>query len=60
MNFTNYLKEVKNEMTHVSFPSRKQTISFTVLVIIVSLFVAFYLGFLDYILNLGIKSIFGF
>lgn len=50
-----YLKEVKAEMKNVTWPTRKQTIYFTVAVLIVSLFVAYYLGFFDYIFSRGLE-----
>ncbi|HEV8666298.1 MAG TPA: preprotein translocase subunit SecE [Candidatus Paceibacterota bacterium] len=53
----NYLKEVRAEMKHVSWPSRNQTIVFTVVVIGVSLFTALYLGAWDYLFSLFIKKI---
>jgi len=43
-----YLKHVRAELRHVSWPSRRQTISYTIAVIAVSLVVAVYLGLLDY------------
>jgi preprotein translocase SecE subunit len=54
---SNYIIETKEEMKHVSWPTRKQTIFFTVLVILISLGVAAYLGLFDYIFSLGLKSI---
>jgi preprotein translocase subunit SecE len=44
-----YFKDVRAEMRHVSWPSRAQTIAYTVVVIGVSLGVALYLGFWDYL-----------
>ena len=54
---SNYLNETKEEMKHVSWPTKRQTIIFTVLVIVISLAVAAYLGFFDYIFSLGLKSL---
>lgn len=53
----NYLKEVRAEMKHVSWPSRTQTIVYTVVVVAVSLFTAFYLGAWDYLFAALIKKI---
>lgn len=53
----NYFKEVRAEMRHVSWPTRRITIVYTTVVIAVSLGVAIYLGALDYIFSLGIKHI---
>jgi preprotein translocase subunit SecE len=58
MKITDYLKEVKAEMAHVSFPTRKQTIAFTSVVIVLSLVVAVYLGFVDYLLNLAVGKLY--
>lgn len=41
------LKEVKSELKHVSWPTRKQTIWFTAIVIVFSLLTALLLGFFD-------------
>jgi len=45
----NYLKETRQEMRHVNWPTRKNTIRFTLLVIGVSAAVAVFLGFLDFV-----------
>jgi len=50
-----YLKEVKAEMKNVTWPTRKQTINFTIAVLIVSLFIAYYLGLFDHIFSLGLE-----
>ncbi len=51
-----YLKETKAEMAHVTWPTRKQAVIFTVFVIIFSFGVSFYLGFFDYIFSLLAQS----
>jgi len=51
MKITEYIKETRGEMAHVSWPSRKQAIAYAVLVIAVSLLVSFFLGFFDYIFS---------
>ena len=53
----NYFKEVRAEMRHVSWPTRRITIVYTSIVIGVSLGVALYLGALDYIFSLALKHI---
>ncbi len=58
MRITEYLKEVKGELTHVTFPSRKQTTLFTVFVIVLSLGVSLYLGLFDYLFKMGIEKLF--
>lgn len=44
-----YLKETKAELKHVSWPTRNQAILFTVVVVVFSFVVAFFLGAFDYI-----------
>jgi len=44
-----YLKETRQEMRHVNWPSRQNTIRFTLLVIGVSAIVAVLLGSLDFL-----------
>jgi preprotein translocase subunit SecE len=43
----NYLKETRNELGKVNWPSRKEAINFTLLVIFVSLVLAIFMGFFD-------------
>jgi preprotein translocase subunit SecE len=45
--FTDYIKDTKGEMKHVSWPSKKQAILFTAIVIIFSLVMAIFLGAFD-------------
>lgn len=47
MGLVNYVKETKAEMTHVSWPSRSQTIAYSVLVIVICVATSVYLGFFD-------------
>lgn len=50
-----YFKEVKAEMKNVTWPTRKQTFYFTIAVLIVSGFIAYYLGLFDYIFSRGLE-----
>lgn len=52
-----YFKEVRSEMKHVSWPSRRLTLMYTGVVIGVSLAVAVYLGLLDYIFTAAIQHL---
>lgn len=47
-----FLKEVKEELGKVVWPTREQTVRYTVLVVIVAVAVGLFLGGLDYILTL--------
>lgn len=49
MRLINYIKEVRGELKHVSWPTKQQSINFTAIVIGVSLATAYYLGFFDFI-----------
>jgi preprotein translocase SecE subunit len=53
MSISSYLKETKEELKEVKFPSMQQTITFTVLVVVLSLVVAFVLGGADF----GLKTL---
>ena len=52
---TQYFKEVRAEMKHVTWPTRMQTLYFTIAVLIVSGFVAYFLGFFDYLFSHGLQ-----
>jgi len=54
---SNYIKESIEEVKKVTWPTKKETRQYTVLVIIISLAVATYLGALDYIFNLLLELI---
>lgn len=51
MRITEYVKQTRAEMSHVNWPSREQTIRFTVLVIVVSLATAVLLGISDFVFS---------
>ena len=52
-----YFKEVIAESKNVTWPTRNQTIMFTIAVVVVSIAVAYYLGLLDSIFNKGLDWI---
>jgi preprotein translocase subunit SecE len=51
MGISTYLKETKIELTHVSWPTKRQSTLFTILVIAVSVVTAFFLGFFDFLFS---------
>ena len=53
----NYLKDVRAELKHVSWPSRTQTILYTIVVMLVSAGVAIYLGLWDYLFAALLKQV---
>lgn len=54
---TEYFKESKMEMKHVVWPTRRQTVYYTILVIILSVVVAYYLGIFDFIFSQLLQKI---
>ena len=51
MGIINYFKETKSELSHVNWPTREQTIRFTLLVILTSIAVAAVLGIADFVFS---------
>jgi len=56
MKIFEYIKETKSELKHVSWPTRRQAIAFTAIVIAISVFVAVFLGLFDYLFTLAIEK----
>ena len=52
-----YLEETKTELKHVIWPSRNQTLYYTLIVIILSVVIAYYLGIFDFIFSQGLQKI---
>ena len=52
-----FLREVKTETKRVNWPTREETIRYTLIVVGVSLVVAAYLGGLDVIIRFIIKNL---
>jgi preprotein translocase SecE subunit len=57
MSIADYIRDTRGELKHVSWPTRKQAIVFTVLTIILSVVLALYLGFFDFLFSLGLEQI---
>ena len=56
MGVIEYVRETKAEMKHVTWPSRSQVAIFTLAVIALSVVVALYLGFFDFIFSRALES----
>ncbi|MDQ5954692.1 MAG: preprotein translocase subunit SecE [Patescibacteria group bacterium] len=54
---TEYLKETKTELKHVIWPSRQQTMFFTLIVIVLSIVTAYFLGLFDFIFSRGLEKV---
>jgi len=55
-----YLKDTRGELRHVAWPTRTQTIVYTILVFSISVGVALYLGLFDYIFTTGLARLIEF
>lgn len=51
---TNYIKEVIAESKNVTWPTKKQTVFFTISVLVISVLIAYYLGLFDFIFQKGL------
>ncbi len=54
---TEYFKETKSELKHVIWPSRLQTIAYTVAVVVLSVLIAYFLGVFDFIFSRGLEKL---
>ena len=52
-----YLKETRGELRHVIWPTRNQTLYYTIIVIILSILVAYFLGVFDFIFGRALDKI---
>jgi len=52
-----YIKDTRSELNHVAWPTRVQTIIYTILVIAISLIVSLYLGFFDFLFTSGLGRV---
>lgn len=59
MKIVEYLKETKTELKHVIWPSRSQTFFYTLIVIVLSIVIAYFLGLFDFIFSKGLGKIIG-
>jgi preprotein translocase subunit SecE len=52
-----FLHDVRSELRKVTFPSRKETLASTAVVIVVVLLIATYLGLIDFVLSMVITRV---
>lgn len=57
MKLLDYINETRGEMKHVSWPTKKQTLAYTLLVILISLVVALYLGVFDHLFTTIVNKV---
>jgi len=54
---TEYIKETRGELKHVIWPTRNQTFLYTLIVILLSVILAYFLGVFDVIFSKGLEKI---
>ncbi|PIP58252.1 MAG: preprotein translocase subunit SecE [Candidatus Vogelbacteria bacterium CG22_combo_CG10-13_8_21_14_all_37_9] len=57
MSLLNYFKDTRSEMKHVSWPTRKQVINFTLLVLLICILTGIFLGLFDFLFTTGLKAL---
>lgn len=57
MGLGQYIKDTRSELNHVAWPTRVQTIVYTVLVILLSILISLYLGFFDFVFTSGLGQV---
>jgi preprotein translocase subunit SecE len=57
---TEYFKETKTELKHVIWPTKNQTIFYTIMVVALSVLIAYLLGFFDFVFLQGLQKIISF
>jgi len=56
---TTYLHHVREEFTHIVWPSRERAIAHTLVVVLIALVIAIWVGALDYIFSVLVSRIVG-
>jgi len=57
---TEYLKDTRGELKHVIWPKRSQTFYYTLVVIVLSIVIGYYLGFFDFLFSQLLQKVIGF
>ncbi len=57
---TDYFNDIKAELKHVNWPTRSQTVAYTLIVLGLSVLIAYFLGVFDFIFSQGLQKIIGF
>lgn len=56
---TDYLKHVRTELQHVVWPSTRTATAHTLVVIFISVLIALFIGFLDYVFGGAVSRLIG-
>lgn len=54
---TEYFKDTKTELKHVIWPKRSQVVFYTIVVVVLSLLLAYFLGVFDFIFSRGLEKL---
>jgi preprotein translocase SecE subunit len=60
MGITTYIKETRAEFKHVTWPSKRQALAYSLAVVIISVFTAYLLGAFDALFQFGLSKLIGF
>ena len=56
---TTYLHHVREEFTHIVWPSRERAIAHTLVVLLIAVVIALWVGVLDYLFSAGVSRFIG-
>ncbi len=54
---TEYIKDTKTELKHVIWPGRRKTLYYTLIVIVLSGLIAYFLGIFDFLFSRGLEKL---
>jgi preprotein translocase subunit SecE len=54
---TEYFKETKTELKHVIWPGRHKTLFYTLIVVVLSILIAYFLGIFDFLFSIGLGKV---
>ena len=54
---TEYFKETKTELKHVIWPGKMKTIYYTIIVVVLSVLLAYFLGIFDFLFSRGLEKV---
>lgn len=58
MSLMSYLRDTRGELRHVTWPTRRDTINYTIIVLAISIGTGIFLGLLDYLFAKGLAQFF--
>ena len=57
MHITEYIQDIRAELRHVKWPTRRTTFMFTLIVVALSIITAIYLGAFDFLFSEAVGSL---